>query len=72
MDRPIIVAGSRYGSLTGLPSTVSPVPERHSTVCPPTAMIRLTAWFSSGGTNPKTDRAFCSHRTAVLADRIDW
>ena len=66
-----IAAGSRYGSVTGLPSTVSPVLSWHCTVCPPTAMIRLTMSFSSGGPNPTTDSAFCSHRVAVLGDRID-
>ena len=67
----IMVSGSRYGSLRGLPSTVNPVSARHCTVCPPTAMTRLTRSFSSGGTKPMNDSAFCIQRSAVLFDRID-
>ena len=54
----IMVAGSRYGSLSFLPSTVSPVELRHCTVWPPTAMTRFTRSFSSGGTKPTTESAF--------------
>ena len=42
-----------------------------ATVCPPTAITRLTRSFSSGGTNPTNERAFCTQRSAVLSERID-
>ena len=66
-----MVVGFRYGSISRLPSTVRPVSARHCTVWPPTAMIRFTRSFSSGGTKPTNDRVFCSQRTATLLDRID-
>src|ERR1700727_2802058 len=46
----IMVAGFRYGSLSGLPLTVNPVSARHCTVCPPTAITPLNTTLSSGGT----------------------
>src|SRR6478736_3391777 len=66
-----MVSGLRYGSSRRLPSTVSPVLARHSTVWPPTAITRLTRSFSSGGTNPKKENPFSIHRTAGLSERID-
>src|ERR1700733_4379974 len=67
----IMVAGFRYGSLSGLPLTVNPVSARHCTVCPPTAITRFTRSFSSGGTNPMNENVFWTQRSAVLFDRID-
>src|ERR1700739_398884 len=67
----IMVAGSRYGSLSGLPLTVNPVLARARPLCPPTAMTRLTRSFSSGGTKPMNDSAFWAQRSAVLGERID-
>src|ERR1700761_957026 len=66
-----MVVEFRYGSLSGLPLTVNPVSARHCTVCPPTAITRLTRSFSSGGTKPTNESAFCTQRTAVLFERID-
>src|ERR1700679_2858735 len=66
----IMVAGSRNGSLSGLPLTVNPVSARHCTVCPPTAMTRLTRSFSSGGTKPMNDNTSCAHRSTVLFEQI--
>ncbi|CFS51682.1 Uncharacterised protein [Mycobacterium tuberculosis] len=34
-------------------------------------MTRLTRSFSSGGTKPMNDNAFCTQRTATLCERID-
>src|ERR1700739_4477102 len=67
----IMVAGLRYGSLSGLPLTVKPVSAPHFTVFPPTPMTRLTRSFSSGGTKPMNDSAFWTRRSAVLGERID-
>src|SRR5271165_466893 len=67
----VMVAVFRYGSFSGLPLTVNPVSARHCTVCPPTAMTRLTRSFSSGGTKPMNDRPSCTKRSGVLFERID-
>src|ERR1700733_8102205 len=67
----IMVPGLRKGCFSGWPSTVNPVSDRHWTVWPPTAMTRLTKSFSSGGTKPMNDSAFCTQRSAVLFERID-
>src|SRR4051812_27853216 len=42
-----------YGSSSGVPSTVTrPWSSQHSTVCPPTAITRLTRSSSAGGAMP--------------------
>ena len=49
-----------YGSSSGAPSTVTrPCASQHCTVCPPTAITRLTKSFSLGGATPTVpaDRA---------------